>query len=371
MTAVNKQRRKQPSSVKKIAYILITIFIVLILCTILGELFTRIFSNGKYGKPVIPPPYNTALKDEYLGWRMTPNYSYTGKMHKSNWEEYDIKLNYDENGFKVFGDTNSTHPKILFIGDSYTACIEVSNEDSFFQIIGDSLNVEVFSYGHAGYSTLQEYMILDQWLDQIKPDLIVWETCSNDFIGNHEELEKVCGYKVGERRPYLGDDGQIYYTTPLTSLQWLKKKIHFYAWLDERLAMAKKTLTGEEPHVGEYYISTFNRQFKPFDLSVRTTENIIKLAKNRIGASSKVLEFTADNFEPQRSEFERIFSKNGNSYTRQPSLAIAEKEYNGGIVRALDGYHWNNDGHKIVANELIPFIVDILDISQDSISINK
>ena len=134
---------------------------------------------------------------------MTPDYSFSGNMTDQGGQRYSVDLHYNENGFKAFGDTASLLPQVFFIGDSYTACIEVSNEKSFFNMVGDSLGVAIFAYGHAGFGTLQEYMVFDKWVDIIKPDLVVWEVCSNDFIDNHAPLEMVCGYKVGERRPYL------------------------------------------------------------------------------------------------------------------------------------------------------------------------
>ncbi len=189
--------------VKALAYLLLILVFFLS-----GEIITRIlFSFNK--KHVLIPPYDNAIKDELLGWKMKPNYTFNGLMKDSEYQTYPVHLEYDQNGFKAFGNIYAKKPKVFFIGDSYTSCIEVSNKKSYFNLIGDSLNVEVFAYGQAGYGTLQEYLVFDKFIDVIQPDMIVWQVCTNDFIDNFYELEMLSGYKVGERRPYLEKNGHL------------------------------------------------------------------------------------------------------------------------------------------------------------------
>ena len=49
--------------------------------------------------------------------------------------------------------------------------------------------MEVFAYGAGGYGTLQEYLILDEVVDHIRPTMLLWQFCSNDFINNDHALE--------------------------------------------------------------------------------------------------------------------------------------------------------------------------------------
>jgi alkylation response protein AidB-like acyl-CoA dehydrogenase len=51
-----------------------------------------------------------------------------------------------------------------------------------------SLAVQV--YGGHGYGTLQEYLVIDKYIDEIKPDLILLQVCSNDFTNNLENEAK-------------------------------------------------------------------------------------------------------------------------------------------------------------------------------------
>ena len=338
---------------KNVLYTLLSFFIFLFIIACIGEVIIRINNKAEFIKPTPHPPYDTAQKDELLGWKMTSNYSFSGILKDFGGIEYPVKITYDNNGFKTFGDLQSGKPKLLFIGDSYTASVEVSNEKSFFNIVGDSLNVEVFAYGHAGYGTLQEYMIFDQWVEIIKPDLVIWNVCSNDFIDNFADLEMVCGYKVGERRPYLKKDGSIAYQRPLSWFDKLQEKVLFLKWVESRWENLAIIATGEPKHVGEYFMATQKRNFKLFDNSIITTNKIINKIKNRLPKHIKLVAFTSDLYQPQLDEFKNIFESNGFNFYTSPALLVQQRENSKLTVRALDGYHWNETGHKLIADGLI------------------
>ena len=338
---------------KNITYTVFTVFIFIFVIVFIGETILRISSKEEFAKPIPHPPYDTAQKDDLLGWKMTPNYSFSGTLKDLGGVAYNVKIRYDSNGFKAYGNPQSDRPGILFIGDSYTASVEVSNEKSFFNIIRDSLNIEAFAYGHAGYGTLQEYMIFDKWLDVINPDIVVWNVCSNDFIDNFYELEMVCGYKVGERRPYLEQNGNITYQIPVNWFDKLQEKVFFFKWIEDRLENLKTIITGEKKHVGEYFIATEKRNFKPFDDSVNITTKIVGKIKKRLPKTTKLIAFSSDLYQPQLDEFKKIFEHYGFSFYSSPALLVHEYENNKAVVRASDGYHWNELGHKLIADGLI------------------
>ncbi len=340
----------------------LTAFLLMIVAIAgIGEGAVRMFMKTKYQKPTIPPPFNTAQKDRKLGWKMTPGYSFSGKMKDQGGQEYEVEISYDENGFKAFGDIASERPKLLFIGDSYTASVEVSNGKSFFNLIGDSLGAEIFAYGHAGFGTLQEFMVFDEWVDSIRPDIVIWEVCSNDFIDNCAQLEMACGYKVGERRPYLQEDGSVTYQRPVTTFAKMQEHLWFLKWLEERWANVAAKVKSEKPQVGEYYISTQKREFKPYDRSVRITEKIVEKIKKRLPENTTLMGFSADLFFPQSDEFKRIFESNGFEMYNGPALSVVLAQQQGHeIVKAADGYHWNERGHGLIAGGMMPYIEPLL-----------
>lgn len=345
-------------------YSIIVLVIVLGIVFLVGELAMRLFSK----KSNLQPPYDTAQADDYLGWNMTPGYSYHGEMLDMNRQPYQISLRYDENGFKAFGDTASTRPKVLFLGDSYTASIEASNEHTFYNILADSLGFEVFAYGHAGFGTLQEYMVLDKWVDRIKPNLVVWETCSNDFIDNHAPLEIACGYKVGQRRPYLAEDGSIYYAL---AKSWWQRSL-FLSWLNGRWDGVRQNLFKQEIRVGEFYIATQKRDYPLFDESVKTTERIVAMIRKRLPEKTKLIAFSADIYEPQMGEMKRIFEANGASFHEEPARLLEQTMLEQKLpLKAVDNCHWSEQGQAVIAQGLKEVLSFELRVSSDSSTQNS
>lgn len=247
--------------------------------------------------------------------------------------------------------------KILFLGDSFTASIEASNENTFYNILADSLGFEAFAYGHAGYSTLQEYMVLDKWVDSIKPDIVVWETCSNDFIDNYAPLEIVCGYKVGQRRPYLAQDGSIFYQVPKS---WWQRLV-FLSWLKKRWDGVQQNVFKQEIQAGEYYIATEKRNFPPFDESVKRTEQIVTMIRKRLPEETKLVVFTADTYEPQLTEMKRIFEAHGATFLEDPVRLLEATQLEQKIaLKSVDNCHWNEKGQAVIAKGLLPHLKKVM-----------
>jgi hypothetical protein len=84
----------------------------------------------------------------------------------------------------------------------------------------------IFAYGGGGYGTLQEYMILDRYVDKINPDMVLWQFCANDLIINSHELESASFSNNNQmKRPYYEND-QIKWLFPRQYRGWMDKAIH-------------------------------------------------------------------------------------------------------------------------------------------------
>src|SRR5690606_23295006 len=93
-------------------------------------------------------------------------------------------------GFRVFGDTTAPGAAVFVIGDSNTQAVQVSDGETYYEVAFAGLDsVSLFAYGTGGWGTLQEYLILDRYMDMIRPDLVVWQFASNDIINNDLEIE--------------------------------------------------------------------------------------------------------------------------------------------------------------------------------------
>lgn len=346
------------TSAKRLLFALITMALSVFIALLLGEVITKYALKIKPKSADVPrPPYNTAMKDDVLGWKMTPNYSFQGVMYDSENQSYDVDLKFNQEGFKSFGNIESSKKKAFFIGDSYTASIEVSNQDSYFEIIGDSLDWEVFAYGHAGYGSLQEAMILEKYLSTIQPDVVIWQTCSNDFMDNWGPLEMESSYHVGERRPYLSTSNKIFYHRAISRLEALAEHSSFFHFLFGKINGIKKSVQSHEASA-EFKISHEELEYSTFAQSYQVTRNILKRVFNELGQDIDFIAFSADTHEPQATFMRKIFEENGLEYFIDPAITVRDRKEAGVIVHTFDGYHWTPAGHRIIADELITILRD-------------
>lgn len=343
---------------RKISFSIILSLLSLALILIIGEGAARLVfdiqpAQGKIRKP----PYDTPQKDDILGWKMTPNYTYKGTVKDVKGEKYPVELSYNEHGFKAFGDPYSTKKKIFFIGDSFTSCIEVSNNKSFFNLVKDSLDVEVFAYGQSGYGNLQQFMILEKFYKKINPDVVIWQLSANDFVDNFADLERESSYKVGERRPYLDLNNAIVYEQPISTLKKLSYKSAFINLIQERWKNVSYNYLEKDKKVAEYWIKNKNKNYFPYSNSIKVTNLIFDKVEALISQETRVIGFPVGWWEPQGSDFKKIFLSHGFEFTMKPGMNVFNAKESGEIINSIDGYHWNEKGHQLVSDGIIEALI--------------
>jgi len=343
---------------RRLAFTVIGLAFTLFIICILGEIIIR-FSYDPY-PPEAVAPYNYRDLDDEIGWVAKANYEYEGEMSDASERKYPLMIETNEEGFRMYGNPKSEKPKVFFIGDSYTFSLEVSNDKLFYKLIQDSLDIEVFAYGVAGYGNIQEYLILERYLEQIQPDIIVLQLCTNDFIDNYCALEVNAGYQVLKRRPYLSLEDEIYYDIPIP---WVRRTSYLYAFLQDKLY---QHFPERKPQATEGVISEQKRDYADFDNSVKVTELILKRFKERVPEGTTFAAFPADLFEPYFTEFQGICGRLEIPFMTEIPQAIHRMRHEKGIeMHAYDGYHWNEAGHQVVggliqawlAKELSPPLV--------------
>lgn len=325
-------------------------FIILIVSLLLGELVLYLF-------PALtekPPPYNTAAIDKKIGWRAKGNYSYEGPIKDVNEKLYPVKFTTHSNGFREWSPSiKDTLPHILFIGDSYTQSSEVSDDKTFYHYIKKELPATVSAYGMSGYGTLQELMILEEALDSLQPDYIVFQLCSNDFIDNYAPLELNSNYRVGLRRPYWTENGEIEYITPLYTIAKWCSYSKFLSFIYEKWRHLRHIAGWRNDNPTEKRITVQGLQYEPFQKSVNLTEQLLQKVVNALNDNQQILFFISDNFEPYQSIFENMCKKNDWTLLTSPAKKVEENKRHGKVVHSLDGYHWNELGHEIVGKALL------------------
>ncbi len=327
--------------------VLYTTFIIAFFTSIIilfGEVLIRLIEK--------PQAYSNRTEiDSQLGWipksDLELNYSIEDAAGKQRKVEYKTH----NHGFRTFGKLKTDKKKILFIGDSYTQAVEVSNPNTYFNVIGDSLDVEVFAFGQAGYGTVQQALIIDRYFDEIQPDLVILQTCDNDFIDNQVELEYNSNYQVGLRRPYLDSNDQIFYANPKSYQLGLIRYSKFLSLLKKKF---KYGVLNKVNDSSEKLIAEKKDKYLYYKASKESTSLALKRIKNTISETSLIM-FSASVFEPQLSDFKHIAEELNIPFFSHPAKMIENNKYDQTLT-SHDKYHWVSEGHQMIANELIPIV---------------
>jgi lysophospholipase L1-like esterase len=347
---------------KRLVFSLIALLLGLLVIFVAGEMVMRLFPKF-VNDPPAPPPYNYRVPDKTYGWLVQEGYRHEGEMRDFKGNPYSLQISFGKNGFRKWGNPETTDRKrVLFLGDSYTACAQTSDDKLFYKILGDSLPIEVFAYSAAGYGNTQQYLVLEKYLDEVRPDLVVWQFCSNDFIDNYWELEKAAGYHVRIRRPYTLEDGSIAYHLAAEYPRNVKQYSYFLYFMLKRVAEARGTFDKPPTEPAEKWIAEQNLGYEPFARSVRMTDAVIKKMKKLLPPETRLLVFDADGFQPQYDQFKRLCAENGVPFADGLDAFVHRAEAAGECVRTDDGYHWNNRGNELTAAFLKPFLFQQLSL---------
>ena len=194
---------KLPSAIRVPTLVLLVTFLTAIaLIIVVGTVEIIVRNPGLYED------------DAQLGWKVHASYHEERSSTDCAGTPVAISFSTQGDGFREFGNLQAPR-KLLIIGDSFTINHDVSDGKTYSAVLGKLLHSEVFTYGAGGYGSLQEFCILKAFFDQIKPDAVLIQVCTNDVINNSFQLERqsVINNNI-HPRPYLEDDGTIRLRTP-------------------------------------------------------------------------------------------------------------------------------------------------------------
>jgi lysophospholipase L1-like esterase len=301
----------------------------------------------------------SSILDSKLGWRPAPSFSFTGTERTADGSEYPLHVTQDGRGFRGFGDPQSSRPRIFVIGDSYTQAVEVSDDKTYYALLGKELGAEVFAVGARGYGTLQEYMVLDRVIEEIKPSVIVWQFCYNDFMGNSYPLEKQWrAGSIGLERPYV-EEGSLSYRIP-KPYAWLLRlnngNLRAIPFLTTLLDHWLYRILDKNKDVVLEKILSEGIKYNDFADSVRVTGQLFDRIRTR-SDSTPVILFEACTTAPVfHSTIERLAHERGFNFVSDLPAALDRSRARGEVVDSYDRVHFNESGHRIVADTLEPVI---------------
>jgi lysophospholipase L1-like esterase len=275
-------------------------------------------------------------------------------------DSYVVTVNLDKNGFRKFGDLHSKKSKVLFLGDSFTYAIDASDDKTYFSRLGERFPIEIFAYGGGGYGTLQEFMILDEYLDIIKPDIIFLQYCENDFFDNNYHLELKSRYGVNMTRPYLNQSGEVFYALPKPNFLALREFANRYSCLLCSLInrIDKIILIKSQKDPAEFDVFSSGKDYESFKASLETTDRLVEKVRSRVPSNIKIYAFTVNSNQPYYQTFKDISERHSIEFIDGVPQAIDEAEKKGITIRAADKGHWNEMGHQIAANILYQYLKD-------------
>jgi lysophospholipase L1-like esterase len=330
---------------------MVSVVIAIVFVGLSGEIATRAYyaykahiSNQKL--------FTIISLDDELGWLPASDYSFSGELRDSSGDKYSVDISTDEAGFRLYGNPQEAKKKkVLFLGDSFTQAMHVSDDKTYYGLLKDDLDIEVFAFGVEGYGTLQAYMVLDKFIDEIKPDVVVLQFCPNDIINNHPELERNSSLNnMGLRRPYLIDDEIVYQTA--ASYPWIRNFSARYSRFLYTMIKKIDRLNVKPDASIERVIREEGMSNPLFRESFETAEQVLKRIKQRVPSTTRVYAFSSGWGRPYHPEFKRISENSGVYFINGNGRALQRAEEKGITTTAADTAHWNNQGHQIVANIL-------------------
>lgn len=325
------------------------------LTLMLLEAGMRIHDRARFGTPLFgkqPNPY--VVRDSEAGWLPRPSANVTRQARDLSGRRYEVHYSTDKHGFRTSPKAEDRRPAVLFIGDSFTQAIEVSDDETYHAIVQRELPVAVHAMGALGYGTLQEFYLLDDWLDTIKPEVVVLQVCSNDFINNHEALEAQSRRNNhGRRRPYLMPDGTIEVRKPrdplIGPLVPLADHSRLGAWVLTRLGRMRAAYS---PLSVEDLIMAQGETHPGFQESVEITRALLKKLKDRCGDTPLMI-MAVGEIPPFAGAFKKLCDEVGIIHVGGIAAAHREAEKQHKTVRSGDRAHWNELGHQLAAEVVV------------------
>jgi len=329
---------------KKKIIILVTSILVIAVC------FEGFYLLIKYLKRGTIKEFNEY--DDTLGWRPTPNFYRKTKLKDCLGRDYEVIYKSNFNGSRLWG-TNPGKLKILFVGDSFTQAVEVSNDKAYYYNFAKDTGLDVYAFGSVGYGTLQEDLLLKEVVkvDNFSPDVFVLQFCNNDFINNSINLERDFFVYQQRIRPYLVNNKIVYdLKDNKIFIFFFKNSQLFRLLLNNFVAILYKIKNG-------YSYCSMDEETKKlyFSESVQTTDSILKQLKKDLPNTKLFYAFNLDEATEKRflnNSFNEIMVKNGFKPLNGALDYINSGAKGSRGVKAADGTHLNEEGNLRLAEFL-------------------
>ena len=310
------------------------------------------------------PLYVSPERDRYwkydplLGWAHQP-----GQEGIFEAPQFSTHVRINENGLRDREHSYERHnnnERILILGDSFAWGYGVEEPERFSQLLEESLGVEVINAGVSGYSTDQELLWYRNEGIKYDTDLVILEMAGNDIGDNDQQLVNTIYYKprfviengqlvpVGYPVPKTGPKGKLIYSLSQRSALAFFLIQRYFDLLSgyEKAKVSSVQASSAVPDV--------STKSEPFRLTTALLDEIRNIAESR---NAKLMIVTTDRWWNSRSnetyaDFIKTLEAEGFLVLDVESMPGFDPE----VMLIPDDGHWNQAGHKFVADSVEDFI---------------
>lgn len=304
--------------------------------------------------------YAAMLLDDRLGWKPMPSFARDGTRTDASGHSYPVIMHVDKDGFRRYR-SDSPRGKLFVLGDSFTWAVDAGDDDTYYAHLHRQLGLDVDAFGVGGYGTMQEYLVLDEYIDRIHPSAILLQLFSNDFVNNDYALEiQSTQNNNSMRRPYLGPDDSVVYAFPCgfpSGAPWLRdfanRHSKFLYLLFSRIDQRRAAKTDS---IEDRALRGDSEAIRLYEESAAITGRLLKKIRQRVPQDIPVFAFSIDTTGTFADRLPGLCAEAGLIWIDGVAQAVQNAEQTGAVVRAADGIHWNPRGHALAAGVLAPAI---------------
>lgn len=316
--------------------------IALVLMGISGEVLIRLFGHELVYE-----------QDDRLGWRPRANVQVRYQKRDQAGVDYAVDFATVQGGFRAFGQTAGPRKRVLFVGDSFTADPNTSNADAYFNVVGQRLPVEVFAIGAGGYGTLQEWWLVQPWIERIQPDVLVLQYCTNDLSDNGYALESRTSHVRNQMnlRPYWVNQSAIYRLPGWHPYVLLHNHSRLFRKLDIELMMLQYRF--DDPNKRQLSAAQAGAKAAERSAAMGVTTALMARLAAAMPAGTRKVSISCDTSDAQESaDWQAMARQAGLEPLPTVSGRVEEAGRRSEAVRTADLSHWNPLGNRIAGQEL-------------------
>jgi hypothetical protein len=296
-------------------------------------------------------------RDAETGWALRRNLRLEFGQKDAAGVEFLARFSTDDSGWLASADRTSPRPRLLFVGDSFTADPFVSNSDAYYSVVKNRVDADVFAMGASGFGTLQQLILLERSYRAIRPDVIVLQFCANDFENNSVELEaRTANRSQRFARPYYANGRRMFLQGYASLYRLLIDRSRAFSFVDRQLSVLeqqyfKPTVTLDVFDRAEAITLDLLKQIKATAKETHrfATFNCFSEATDQLGSGVKI---AAGSNAALTKRWERVARAAGFETWPEIARTVDDAESHGAVVRMSDRAHWNRLGHEIAGKVL-------------------